>query len=167
MKTIIPPHLKAAHGVENISSIIPEAIEICKGIQDKIFSPPGSQYTDCFAMAQPQVSDNPLRYFVINPVLGASVAKDLGGLVIINPHIISKDRTSRLMHPEGCMSYPFRAVKKVKRFNRIIVSYESIKDISNSKLITSDRIEEKEISGMTAMVFQHELEHLNGQSIYS
>lgn len=167
MKTLIPPHLKPGQKVENFSEIISEATEILKGIQNKIFSTPGSKYTDCFAMAQPQISNRPLRYFVINPILGSSVAKDLGGLVIINPRLLSKDKLTRLMHPEGCMSYPFRPEKKVKRFNKISVTYEVIKDLRDPKLITLDVVEKRELTGMTAMVFQHELEHLNGKSIWS
>lgn len=161
---ILPPHLKAAQKVENYEDIIPEAIEICKGIQNGSFVTPGSKYNDCFAIAQPQVSPKPLRYFVINPKLGGPIAKELGGLLIINPRLLSKDKESKIMSIEGCMSYPFRPEKKVKRFNRITVTYDLVEDLNHPKL---KHIESKDVSGVTAIVCQHEIQHLNGKSIWN
>lgn len=163
---ILPPHLKAAQKVDNYEEIMIEAIEICKGMQNGSFVTFGSKYNDCFAIAQPQVSHKPLRYFVINPLLGAPIAKELGGLLIINPRLLSKDKESKIMSSEGCMSYPLRPEKKVKRFNRITVTYDVIKDLKNPKLITMDKIGEKELTGLSSIVMQHELQHLNGKSIW-
>lgn len=164
MKIILPPHLKPGQKVDDSVIIIDEAKEICRGIQDNKFVTPGSIYKDCFAIAQPQVSDRPLRYFVINPRLGALIAKDLGGLLIINPRILSKNKESRIMHPEGCMSYPFRPMKKIKRFREISVTYDVVEDLNKPKVKT---VQEITIRDFTALVFQHELEHLNGKNIWT
>jgi len=164
MKTILPPHLKTSQKVEDPATILEEAREICKGMQNGAFITPGSKYNDCFAMAQPQVSDKPLRYFVINPVTAREVAKEFGGLVIINPRIIEKDKSSKVMSLEGCMSYPFRPAKKVKRYAKITITYSVIEDLKNPKVV---HVESKELSGFAAFVCSHELEHLNGKSIFT
>lgn len=157
---ILPPHLKVAQKVENWQEIIPEAIEICKGIQDGRFFTPGSKYNTCFAIAHPQVSDKPLRYFVVHP----DMANIFGGLVIINPRLLSKNKESKIISKEGCMSYPFRPEKNVKRFREISVTYDVIKDLKNPKL---DHVETKDLEGIGSVVCQHELEHLNGKSIFT
>lgn len=163
MKIIIPPHLRPAKKVEDYKEMFNEAKQILKGVQSRKFSIPGSKYNDCFAMAQPQVSDNPLRYFVLNPYTANKAILELGGLVIINPRIVSKDKQSKTISKEACMSYPFRDQKKVKRFNNITVTYDVISDTNKPKIV---KVNEKNISGLTAFIFQHELEHLNGKSIW-
>lgn len=163
MKTLIPPHLKPGQKVEINDDFIKEAKEILEGIQRGDFATPGGRYNTCFAMAQPQISNRPLRYFVINPIIASVVAKDLGGLVIINPRIISKDKSSKMQSKEACMSYPFRPEKKVKRYAKITISYDVIDDLRHPKVKT---VESKEISGLTAIICQHELQHLAGKSIF-
>lgn len=164
MKIILPPHLRAAQKVESYKDVINEAIDICKGIQDGSFISPGSKYNDCFAIAQPQVSAKPLRYFVINPRLGAQIAKDMGGLLIINPRLLSKNKETKIMYKEGCMSYPYRPEKKVKRFNEITITYDVIDNMQKPKL---KHIDSRILTGISAIVCQHELQHLSGKSIWS
>jgi peptide deformylase len=164
MKTILPPHLKPGQKVKDPATILREARDICKGMQNGSFVTPSSKYNNCFAMAQPQVSNKPLRYFVINPITASQVAKDFGGLVIINPRIIEKDKSSKVMSLEGCMSYPFRPAKKVKRYGIITVTYDVIEDLKNPNVV---HVESREIKGFTSFVCLHELEHLNGKSIFT
>ena len=89
MKVILPPHLKAASKVEDPKAIIDEALQIRDGILRKEFTVPGSKWEYCVAMAQPQVSDSPLRYFVVNPDL-VHIIEELGGFIIYNPKILEK-----------------------------------------------------------------------------
>ena len=162
MQIILPPHLRPTKKVEDMQSIIKEADEIIQlMITGKVYMP-GSKYNDCYATAQPQVSNNPLRYFVINPKWNA-LEVAFGGVIIVNPRLLSKDRTSRVMNPEGCLSYPFRPIKKAKRFNKIRVKYDII---DNSKGRTIKSFPSKSLTDLPAIVFQHELEHLNGKSIW-
>ena len=163
MNIIVPPHLKIAIKVEDPLSIIDEAVQILKRIVNKDFYFPGSKYNDCFAIAQPQVSDKPLKYFVINPSK-KELVESFGGEIIINPQLVKKDKLTRIMHPEGCMSYPFRPIKKTKRFSKIWVNYVIIKDIKGR---TFEKIENKGLEGVPAIVFQHEFQHMNGKSIFS
>lgn len=165
MKIILPPHLRPAKKVEDLNNLDfrKEIKEILAGIKDGSFYQPGSRWNDCFAVAQPQVSKDPYRYFVLNPAK-EEVVKEFGGLVIINPHTISKDKLTRTMHPEGCLSYPFRPVKKTKRFNKIEVEYFVLAEgKSNEEAIKVN----KTLEGMAAMVYQHEHEHLSGKSIFT
>lgn len=57
---------------------------------------------------------------------------------------------------EGCMSFPFRATKKVERFVAVNVTYQD----EEMKLIT------KKLEGPAAHIFQHEYDHSRGLNIY-
>ena len=160
MRIIIPPHLKAASKVEDPKDIISEAITIQKMIANREVYAPGSKWDECFAVAQPQVSDRPLRYFVLNPKW-KEIVKAFGGEIIVNPRLLSKDKSTRIMFKEGCLSYPFRPIKKTKRFRKIEVTYVIITSKGQITEIPNKPLEE-----IPAIVFQHELEHLNGKSIW-
>ena len=77
--------------------------------------------------------------------------------VIINPEII--ERSDLQSRKEGCMSYPFRGMKKLKRYNVIKVSYQ-IKGLCDLKTI------EEIVEGLKAEIFQHEIDHSNSIFIY-
>lgn len=161
MKVILPPHLKAASKVEDPKAIIDEALQIRDGILRKEFTVPGSKWEYCVAMAQPQVSDSPLRYFVVNPDL-VHIIEELGGFIIYNPKILEKDQGSSFQHQEGCMSYPFKPPIKIGRFKTIVAEYGIITDVVKP----SFTVIKKQLSGMPALILQHELEHMNGRSIW-
>lgn len=161
MRIILPPHLKAASKVEDPKAIVAEALMIRDGILRKEFVMPGSKWEYCVAMAQPQVSDNPLRYFVVNPDL-VKIIEEFEGFIIYNPKIVEKHQDSAFQHKEGCMSYPLKPPIKVKRFETIVAEYGIITDVKSLKY----KVIEKQLSGMAALIFQHELEHMNGQSIW-
>jgi peptide deformylase len=67
-----------------------------------------------------------------------------------NPRIVDMSEETIIME-EGCLSYPDMFVK-VKRPRRIKVRYAE----PNGNIVTQT------FDGMTARVFQHELDHLNG-----
>jgi peptide deformylase len=67
-----------------------------------------------------------------------------------NPRIVDMSEETILLE-EGCLSYPDMFVK-VKRPRRIKVRYAE----PNGNIVTQT------FDGMTARVFQHELDHLNG-----
>jgi peptide deformylase len=165
MQIITPPHDKVAIKIEYplAEEIIKEAKEILDAIKSREIFTPGSKWNDCYAVAQPQISKKPLRYFVINPERIETV-KDFEGTIIINPKLISKDRLTRTMFKEGCLSFPFRPVKKTKRFLTIEVEYDIINN--NYSPILTKKIK-KQLTGLTACIFQHELQHLNGKNIYN
>jgi peptide deformylase len=83
-------------------------------------------------------------------VIGYGVQGDLNRLEFFNPKIIEESKDIILMH-EGCLSYPGIELV-VKRPESIIVSYQ------NSK---GDHIQDK-FTGLTARVFLHEYDHMEG-----
>jgi len=83
----------------------------------------------------------PYRVFVM-------LGKEL--IPCFNPRIVDSSQETIVME-EGCLTYPGLFVK-VKRPRRIKVRYAD----PNGNVITQT------FDGMTARVFQHELDHLNG-----
>lgn len=71
-------------------------------------------------------------------------------IVCFNPKIVDTS-TEQLYLEEGCLSYP-EFILKVKRPKKIKVRYTE----------PNGNIETKVFDGMTARVFQHELDHLDG-----
>jgi peptide deformylase len=85
----------------------------------------------------------PYRAFVIksNPVIA-----------VFNPIIVDAS-TEKVYLEEGCLSYPGLAIK-VKRPKKIKVRYTQ----PNGEVVT------KVFEGLTARIFQHEMDHLDGIS---
>lgn len=84
----------------------------------------------------------PYRVFAIkaNPIL-----------VCFNPIIVDESLSNQIYLEEGCLSFPGLIVK-VKRPAKIKVRYTE----PNSETVT------KTFEGLTARIFQHELDHLDG-----
>jgi peptide deformylase len=117
--------------------LIKEMLEVCKQ--------PLGRKSGGLALAHCQVDqDDPLRFFVLKT-----------GDVIINPKIL--DKSDRVTNIEGCLNFPFRDDKKISRYNKIKVCYTKN---NKSELI------EQELEGIMAFIFQHEIEHFNGKTIY-
>ena len=74
--------------------------------------------------------------------------------VCFNPRIVHMGEEEILLE-EGCLSYPNLLVK-IKRPKQIRVRFQT----------PSGNIETKIFDGLTARVFQHELDHLNGIIFY-
>lgn len=100
------------------------------------------------AVAHQQITRKPLRFFVLKE-----------GVTIINPVITEKKNKTKSM--EGCLSFPLKAHKLVKRYNDITIEYRKLVDgrMSNIKRV-------EEISGQIAFVFQHEIDHMDCKYIY-
>lgn len=74
--------------------------------------------------------------------------------IVINPVILNRSYTKKLMI-EGCLSFPDKE-KSVRRSSYIRVSY------TNG---ANERVEEY-LNGMSARIFQHEFDHLDGITIF-
>ena len=95
-------------------------------------------------LAAPQIGISK-RFFVIH----------YGGIdtVVINPEII--DQTTNVeTDSEGCLSYPGTRVP-VRRHTDVKVSFTNLQGKRHKRWMR----------GMTARIFQHELDHLNGITI--
>ncbi len=73
-------------------------------------------------------------------------------IAIFNPRIID-ETTEQVSLEEGCLSYPNLFVK-IKRAKSIKVRFQDMDGNTHTEKYT----------GMTARIFQHELDHLNGIS---
>lgn len=112
------------------------------------------------ALHHSQVDPDPANFFVIRrDVVGA---KDNEICVVINPKIVELDKASKYTHLEGCLSFPFRHDKKVSRYGRVKVWYQT--PDQNSE--TSFKDQEIWVEGFMAAIFQHECEHAKGNNIY-
>lgn len=110
------------------------------------------------ALHHSQVDKNPFNFFVFKrAVVGA---KDNEVAVVINPEILELDLESGKTVFEGCMSFPFRQDKKVKRYARAKVKYH-IPDAEGALVV-----KEEWVNGVIAHIFQHEVEHSKGNHIY-
>tara|TARA_B100001248_G_scaffold123954_1_gene92965 strand:+ start:21572 stop:22072 length:501 start_codon:yes stop_codon:yes gene_type:complete len=95
-------------------------------------------------LAAPQIGINE-RFFISKDFSNDSDQT----IIFINPEIIEADDI--VESKEGCLSIPGH-YDYVKRNNRILVSYFDL----------SGKNEKKEFSDMQSIVFQHELDHLDG-----
>lgn len=139
MKVILGQCKKQSERVINSleTSEISNLIELCNS--------PLGDFPSAVALAHCQVEhEKPKRFFVF-----------ANGEVIINPKIIKRD--NKFKHTEGCMSFPFRNTKKVPRFKNIVVTYNK----KNGEEVTESK------EGLVACIFQHEIDHMNGRSIFS
>jgi len=104
-----------------------------------------------FAVAHPQINnEDPLRFFV-------TCDKE----IIINPFIKNHTKTT-VNSVEGCLSYPDRERITVQRYNKVTVSYQ----VLSGDGTISERIE-KNLNGQMAKIFQHEIDHFNGKTIFN
>jgi len=126
--------------LEEVSAAALDMKELC--------NKPCGRYPSAYAIAHCQVEhEKPLRFFI---------EKD--GNVVINPRILKKEE--RGWHREGCYSFGLREMSKVSRWKKITVEYRTLKD-------GLSEIKKEELEDMRAYIFQHEIDHMNGISIYT
>lgn len=162
MKMIIPPHRNIA---AKIPEFTPEIDKLAKELQNFLdhgqVTPPGiNKYGH--ALHHCQVELKPLNFFVMRRQRGDD---ENSIIAFFNPKVIERDKDSRREIMEGCLSFPFRADKKVLRCQRVKVSYDVPVE---SKLGSKWKFEHREewVEGLMAQVFQHECLHAAGQNIY-
>jgi len=114
--------------------------------------PPVNPHELAAALAQKMLEENglglaanqvglPYRVFVMaaNPPLA-----------VFNPRIVDQT-TEQVLLDEGCLSYPNLFIK-IKRSKSIKVRFQDMDGVVHTEKFT----------GMTARIFQHELDHLDG-----
>lgn len=171
---IIKNHFNSSRKVDwysQIEAIVDEMIPFVDGDIKK------GEYSKAFAISHAQVSEMPWNFFVvgsgyvekpwkkgnywpahaiINPqILEAEDKIEIGKLPDGKPDMRQNVRT----YQEGCMSFPFRKPKNMRRYYQIKVRYQ-IKAWYGLKTI------EETLEGLRAHIFQHEFQHSLGQNIY-
>lgn len=76
--------------------------------------------------------------------------------IYVNPELVEA-RGLEVAGPEGCLSVPGRR-GDVMRWQDITISYTDL----NSDRLDQPRTIREEIKGFTAVIFQHEIDHLDG-----
>jgi len=97
----------------------------------------------CVGLAAVQIGE-PYRVFIVH--------HEAKWLVFVNPTVEYIKGMSPYMK-EGCLSRP-SVLKKCRRYKKLKVSY----DIPGEDI----RVHDKQFTGFTARVIQHEYDHLNG-----
>ena len=79
----------------------------------------------------------------------------------INSEIVSTSK-DYIMHNESCMSFPNK-FNTVKRYNSVTIKHQikSRNDLNGDAFIT------EKFTGFNACIIQHEIDHLNGVTIFN
>ena len=156
---VIPIHYIPAIPVSNWLAIENEAKEIAKFIDGKDY---GEYKQGIFALHAAQVNPNPFDYFVLNQEVLGTVIGELGSRYIINPKIEPFPPEIAREVKEGCVSFPHRGQRYVKRAYVCNVEY----DVPNPKSPNGLKHEKKQVQGVLAQIFQHECDHSLGKNIH-
>ena len=140
---IVPPHRKVSRAVTVAD--YDRVIETEKAMRAWMLS----KYS-CVGLAHPQVDDqDPLAFFI-------TLEEPLK--IILNPRIIFGSGMT-ISSKEGCMTYPDKEHIYHDRHKAITVEFEVFK---GKKLVKKKKL----ISGFLAVVYQHEIDHLNAKYCY-
>ena len=125
---------------------------------------------DLYALAHPQVTTDPLRFFILNFYSNRMKESyyDLFPPVIINPEIVRHTNVA-VLKKEGCATFPTEPMAPIERYTKMVVRFESP---FNAKTKTEDwsnlmHYENITVNGLMAQIFQHEIDHLNGKWIHT
>lgn len=127
-----------------VRSLVPEIHKLC-------LEPLGTFTNGAYAIAHCQVDqDDPLRFFVLND-----------GTCVINPRITYIGKPFR--HTEGCMSAcDVQALLGVQRYHSVDADFIGLSSHDSPE----ENQEGLRIEGLLALVFQHEVDHMNGKHIF-
>lgn len=152
-KYLIDPIDKKSRPVEDTKNDM-MLIEIDGYYMYKSLSEPhGFHIRGAYAIAHSQVnSSDPLRFFVTREE------------IIVNPKII---RHTNYKHrkTEGCMSFPFtESLAPTQRYNKMTVEYQTVEERGGEMHLSE--IKTRELHGLEAQIWQHEIDHFNCKYIY-
>lgn len=139
-----------------IVSLKDEMVQLCH-------EPIGEYKNGGFALSHVQVDDkNPLRFYVMS-----------NGQVIINPEITDHTK-HQIFRKEGCLSFPYAEPRIVQRWNVITLEYQTLilepvnspEDYDNPRYSLS-QLRRVRLTSKYAIIAQHEIDHMNGITIFS
>jgi len=150
---VVKPHGKKSREVtkDDVDKVVKEAMvmfELC-------FTPVG-MYNFAYAIAHPQIDDkDPLAFFIT-----------ADKKIIINPKITRHSNYTK-DSKEGCVTFNDMPENIVQRWHKIEVEYVTIMvdPEDENKFTLSSPINEK-LSSKTSVIYQHEIDHLEGKCIY-
>lgn len=148
---------KNSQPVEDWSEVKDDARDMMELIDSGDFV---GDFDDAAAISHVQVSEDPKRLFVVHKEL----EDEFDSRVIINPKILEGD--IYVKHREGCMSYPTRGTRKIRRYKWVKAKYE-IPEFKLTKLGSRLKTVEKNLYDLPSFVLQHELDHMNNQTLWN
>ena len=145
VKILLPPHKIPSEPVEKLTDELKKDIE---GMRFLLHLQKFDNNRQGMAIAHCQVSRKPVGLFVAQMGL-------LPHSLVINPYIT--EESEPYMVREMCLSYPNEKAVVVERFRKIKVHYED----------EYGQEWDKELEGLQAQIFQHEIQHFEGDNIYN
>lgn len=118
------------------------------------------------ALAHPQVNTRPWAFFVSFNANELDDLKENGSTTIkpyLNPEIIEFGGRRR-GKDEMCLSFPFHPKARVDRWEKVKVRWQEIEKDGDAFKLSQPK--EAWIEGKFAQIWQHEMEHLLGGTIY-
>lgn len=110
------------------------------------------KYKQAYAIAHQQIKNPHFRFFVVNPAVRQLFSDHV---LIISPEIVSFEGKPVLKH-EHCLTHPLKNAKAVERHETVFATW-----IDRELKIVNVRL-----TGIAAQVFQHELDHCNGRTVW-
>jgi len=152
-KRIVPPHDKKSRLVTEAD--LDRVVEETKILFRLCYTPVGL-YKAAHAMHHSQIDDkDPLNFFVLATQF-----------IVINP-VITRHTNTFVDSLEACMTFPDKEQIVVPRWHKIEVDYVTIMvDPDNKEKFKLSSVQHQHISGQSAFVFQHELDHGESKYIY-
>lgn len=121
-------------------------------------------FNQVYGVHHSQVSKDPIDFFALNPTNKSVTDKWRDeAFVIVNPEIINHTRHT-VPSEESCLSFAGLSAVSVERWNKVTVKYRTILQ-EDGKWTLSAPIE-KNLGGLMARIFQHEIGHGKGEFIY-
>jgi peptide deformylase len=149
LEILHPPHRKPSRPVEKADR---DRVKLDMIEMAALCNQPLGKHSGAKALAHCQVeAKDPLRFFVLK-----------NGDAIVNPKIINA--TGSVRSREGCMSYPFRDPKLVKRHDHITVRFDLIK--ADGEEQNDQETIFRSYNGDLCLVYQHEIDHFWGKTVY-
>lgn len=127
-----------------ISEITPDLVQLAHDMLETMYEAPG------IGLAAPQIGRD-IRLVVVDITREDDETRD--PIILFNPEITPvEDDVKVVPYEEGCLSVP-DIYADVMRPERIHIRYQNEK---------GEWVERKNVDGLLARCFQHEIDHLNG-----
>jgi len=127
--------------------LVPCDLELRQSIEEDL-EDTAREHSNCVGLSAPQIG---LDYAAF--VVSGKTKEEYE--TMFNPMVLKREPGVKSAL-EGCMSFPKRGEKKVRRLKQVMVRYEDKEGIQHTRIL----------KGFEARVFLHELDHINGINIF-
>ncbi len=153
LELYVKPHKKVSRevteaDVEKVKALVPIIAKLC--------NMPHGVHPGAIAISHAQIDDkDPMRFYVT-----------YDGFVVINP-VIANHTKFLLQMDEGCTSFPNKGNKRVGRYRKIELDFQTLVGSSEDKdKMTLSMVKHVDLKKVHAQLAQHEIGHMDGNCIY-